>query len=79
MKVVDIMDADWQECVKEAQRDGVVITRKGKPLVVLVGVQGMDIEQVELGYSDRFWQLIKEARGQRTITREELDQRLANK
>jgi len=79
MKIVDILDADWQECAKEAQRNGVVITCKGKPLVVLVGVQGMDIEQVEQCYSDKFWQLMKEARGQKTITRQELEQRLASK
>jgi hypothetical protein len=76
MKVVNIQDADWPECVKEAHHGGVVITRNGKPLVVLVGVQGMDLEQVVLSYSDKFWQLIKEARGQQAISRQELENRL---
>jgi hypothetical protein len=42
-----------------------------------VGVQGLDLEQIELGYSDEFWSLIRQRRGQRTISREELEKRLA--
>ncbi len=79
MKIVDILDADWQDCVEEAQRGGVVITRNGKPMVVLVGVKGMDLEQVELSYSAKFWKLMKKARGQKTFTRQELEKRLAKK
>ena len=79
VKIVNIQDADLRDCVKEAQRDGAVITRNGKPIVVLVGVKGMDLEQVELSYSDKFWKLMKKARGQKTITRQELDKRLARK
>jgi hypothetical protein len=46
-----------------------VLTRNGKPLVVLVGVKGLDWEQLELGYSDEFWPLIRRRRRQRTISR----------
>jgi len=77
MTTVDIKDADWKACIKDAQRDGVLITQNGKPLVVLVGVKGMDLEQVQLSYSDSFWKLMKKARGQKTITREELEKKLA--
>jgi len=43
---------------------------------VVVGVKGKDLEQVELGYSDKFWKMIAERRKQKTITREELEKRL---
>lgn len=31
-------------CVKDAQRERVVITRKGKPVALTVGVEGLDKE-----------------------------------
>ena len=62
MKVVGVQQADLEECVREAQREQVVLTRKGKPIAVLVGVQGLDLEQIALGYSDEFWALIRERR-----------------
>jgi hypothetical protein len=43
---------------------------------VLVGVRGLDLEQIELGSSDEFWTLIRERRQQRTMSRAELDKRL---
>jgi prevent-host-death family protein len=78
VKVVGITEANLEECVQQAQRQRVVLTRKGKPIAVLVGVKGLDWEQLELGYSDEFWSLIRARRGQRTISREELDKRLAD-
>ena len=77
MKIVNIEDADLQNCVRESQHAGVVIARNGKPLAVLVGAKGMDLEQLELSCSAEFWDLIKKAHGQKTISREELEKRLA--
>jgi hypothetical protein len=37
----------------------------------------MDLEQITLSYSDAFWQLIRERRGQKTMSRAELDKQLA--
>jgi prevent-host-death family protein len=78
LKVISIQQANLQECVNEAQKNGVLITRSGKPVAVLVGVEGMDLEQVTLGYSDDFWTLIRERRQQKTISRKELEKRLAH-
>ena len=77
MKVVGVQQANLEECVREAQRGRVVLTRKGKPVALLVGVSGMDWEQIELGHADEFWELIRERRGQKTISREALQKRLA--
>jgi prevent-host-death family protein len=77
VKVVGVRDTNLEDCVRQAQREQVVLTRRGKPVAVLVGVRGLDLEQAELGTSDAFWTLIRERRRQRTLTRAELDERLA--
>jgi len=77
MKNIGIEKAKLEDCVRQAQRERVVLTRNGKPVAVLVGVKGLDWEQLELGHSDEFWSLIRARRGQRTISREELEKRLA--
>jgi prevent-host-death family protein len=76
VKTIAIQDANLEECVQQAQAERVVITRRGKPIAVLLGVKGLDWEQLELGYSDEFWSLIRERRQQRTISRRELEKRL---
>ena len=77
MKVIGIDKANIKECVKDAQHERVVLTRRGKPVALLVGVAGMDLEQIALGHSDEFWQLIRERRSQKTVSRAELEQQLA--
>jgi antitoxin (DNA-binding transcriptional repressor) of toxin-antitoxin stability system len=77
VKSVGLKDADLNQCVDHAQREHVVLTRGGKPIAVLVGVKGLDWEQVELGYSDDFWELIRARRREKAISREELERRLA--
>jgi antitoxin (DNA-binding transcriptional repressor) of toxin-antitoxin stability system len=77
MKVVQLDEANLEACVRDAQHDQVVLTRKGKPLALLVGVQGLDLEQIELGHSDAFWTLIRQRRTQKTMSRQELERRLA--
>lgn len=77
MKVINIQDAKLTDCVQKAQRQRVVITRKGKPVAVIVGIKGLDMEQLELCQSDDFWDMIQQRRRQRPISREELEKRLA--
>jgi antitoxin (DNA-binding transcriptional repressor) of toxin-antitoxin stability system len=77
MKVVSIKDTKLEACVREAQRQEVVITKKGKPVAVVVSTNGMDLEQLELAYSKKFWKQVEKWRKQKTITREELERRLA--
>jgi prevent-host-death family protein len=76
VKVIEIDEANIKECVKEAQSERVVLTRRGKPIAVIAGVEGMDLEQITLGHSDEFWQLIRERRKQMAISRTELEKRL---
>lgn len=76
MKVIEIDKANIKECVKAAQHERVIVTRRGKPIAVIAGVEGMDLEQITLCHSDEFWQLIRERRKQKTISRVELEKQL---
>ena len=65
-----------KECVDMSQEDRVVITRRGKPAAVLLGVEGRDWEDLVLQTSPTFWKLIEERRKQPTISLTELRGRL---
>jgi len=77
MRQVSLERVDLESCVSRAQRERLVVTRNGKPVALVVGVEGLDPEQVDLGSSDRFWKLIRRRRKQRTMTRSELEQKVA--
>ena len=65
-----------KECVDMSQLERVVITRRGKPAAVLVGVEGKDWDDVVLQTSSRFWKLIEERRKESTLSMKELQTRL---
>ena len=46
MKVIGLKETSLDACVDEAQHEKVVITQKGKPVALVVGVAGLDAEQV---------------------------------
>ena len=76
MKVVGLKETSLDICVDEAQQEKIVITRNGKPVALVVGVAGLDTEQLEFGSSPDFWKLITKRRRQRTITRAQLEARI---
>jgi hypothetical protein len=76
MKTIGLEHATLETCIKDARRDRVVVTRKGKPVALVLGVEGLDEEQVQLGSSGKFWTLIEERRRQKTISRRELEKTL---
>jgi antitoxin (DNA-binding transcriptional repressor) of toxin-antitoxin stability system len=78
MKTVGIHGADLKSCIQDAQHESIVLTRNGKPVALLVGVEGMDLEQIELGHSDKFWTLMRQRRGQKTLSRAELEKRITD-
>ena len=73
MKTVELGEAHLESCVADAQDEQVVLTRGGKAVALLIG---LDEEQEQLGQSERFWNLIAERRRQPTISRAELEKRL---
>ncbi|HEC83989.1 MAG: hypothetical protein DRR08_12205 [Candidatus Parabeggiatoa sp. nov. 2] len=78
MKMVCLEQSTLDTCVNAAQEERVVITRNSKPIALIIGVEGMDEEQLQLGSSDPFWKLITERRQQKTISRAQLEQTIVN-
>ena len=78
MKTVTIRDLQkkLKESVDAAQSDRVVITRQGKPVAVLVGVEGADWETVVLETNAAFWRLIEKRRKQPIVSLTEMRKRL---
>ena len=81
MKTVTVRELQKKikACLDQAQEDRVVITRRGKPTAVLIGVQGEDWETVILETDPTFWRMIQERRKQPTISIEELKAQLKPK
>jgi antitoxin (DNA-binding transcriptional repressor) of toxin-antitoxin stability system len=73
MITLDVRKATLDACVDSAQQQRIIITRDGKPVALIIGVEGLDEEQLQLGSSDRFWELIAERRAQSTMTRTQLE------
>jgi len=75
MKQIAVETGDLEFCISQAQQERIVLMRKGKPVALLVGIEGMDPEQVELGSSNKFWKLITKRRKQNGITRARLERK----
>jgi antitoxin (DNA-binding transcriptional repressor) of toxin-antitoxin stability system len=76
MTTVNIEQATLAGCLEKVQHERVILTRNGKPVALLVNVEGLDAEQIELGSNDKFWRMIAERRTQMTLGREQLEQQL---
>jgi len=69
MKLIGLKEAKahLSAFVDQAQRDRILITRRGKPAALVIGVEGQDLEQVLLGGDREFWRMIEQRR-RRTAT-----------
>lgn len=78
MKTVAVRDLQKKirECVDLAQKEQIVITRRGRPAAIVIGVEGRDWEDVLLERSESFWKLIEARRKERTITLAEMRKRV---
>jgi prevent-host-death family protein len=78
MKVVAVREAKQQLSgfIDRAQKERVLITRRGKPAALVIGVQGQDLEEVLLMQNPRFWELIESRRKQPTLSLAEVRKRL---
>ena len=77
MKTLGLEQATLDSCVREAQGDRVLLTRDGRPVAVVVGLAGLDDEQIAIGMSEDSWRLITARRQEPSITRSELEHRLS--
>ena len=76
MRTLELAETNLERCVKAASSESVLVIKNGKPLALVSNVEGLDAEQIELGTSADFWQLIEERSRQKTIPWEELKKRL---
>jgi hypothetical protein len=59
-----------RRCLRKSQNDRVVVTQYGKPTAVIVGVNGLEWENVILDTDPAFWRLIHTRRKQPTLSLE---------
>jgi prevent-host-death family protein len=60
-----------------AQTERIVISRRGKPCAVLVGIEDYDAEDLQLASSHTFWEMIRQRRtAGKSIPLAEVEERL---
>jgi prevent-host-death family protein len=81
MKQVAVRDLQKKikVCVDQAQKDRIIITRRGKPSAVLIGIEGHDWETVVLETNPTFWKMIRKRRNQSTFSIDKIRSMLDNK
>ena len=70
------IEMNWPRAFTGARSERIVVTRAGRPIALIVGIKGLDAEQIELGMNGSFWRMIEERRNFKTITRAELERRV---
>jgi antitoxin (DNA-binding transcriptional repressor) of toxin-antitoxin stability system len=78
MKTIAAEQINLGTSLEDAQHERVVITRAGRPVAGLVGVEGLDDEQLARCGSAEFWELISKRRGESTMSRAELERALGD-
>lgn len=78
MKSVNVRDLQKKirRCIELSQRERVVVTRHGRPVALVTGVDGYDWEDLILVASPEFWKMIEARRRQESIPLEAAAQRL---
>ena len=75
MKIAPLADvkARLSAYVDECESEGpVIITRNGKPIALVVGMEFKDEEDFALETSPEFWKMIEERRRQPTVSMDEV-------
>ena len=64
MKMVNIREAraGLAELVEEAQKGPICLTRHGKPVALIAGVEGAELDAFVLESSEEFWRDIQKRR-----------------
>ena len=70
---VERFSSDPDSFLQVAQQERVLVTRGGRPLVLLVGLENKDQDDWDLETSPAFWQMIEERRARPTRPLRELE------
>jgi PHD/YefM family antitoxin component YafN of YafNO toxin-antitoxin module len=73
---VEELVKDPKSLLDIAQSERIVVTRKGKPSVVMLGLEFKDEEDYALERDTAFWQMIRERRREKTVPLAEVERRL---
>jgi antitoxin (DNA-binding transcriptional repressor) of toxin-antitoxin stability system len=78
MKTINVRDLQKKirRCIEISQKDRVVVTRHGKPVALVTGLNGYDWEDLYWATNASFWKMIEKRRKEPTIPFEEALQRL---
>ena len=82
MKTIDISKASrpLSDYARDQNAQPLVITRKGKPLLALVSVEGLDLETIRVGSDPKFKRIVEKSREsvrkEGTISEDEMRRRL---
>ena len=77
MKTIGVRELQKRikECVEASQTEGVVITRNGRPASLVIGVEGVDWEELVMQSDPAFWKVIRERRKEKSISKAEMRRR----
>ena len=71
------LEADVDRVLNSVQSERVLISRRGKPCAVIVGVENYDAEDISLATSEEFWRMIGDRRNKgESIPLSEVEKRL---
>lgn len=78
MKMMTVFEAknNFSKTVKEAKKDVVIVTRRGKPVAAIQAVTENDIEDFLLERSEKFWKMIEHARVGKSVSLETVRSKL---
>ncbi len=78
MKTVTVFEAKnhFSKTLKQAKKDVVIVTRRGKPVAAIHALDEDDLEDYLLERSEKFWDMIEGARKGKSVTLEEVRKRL---
>ena len=77
MKRVSVRDLQKsiRKTVEDSQGERIVLTRRGEPVALIIGLEGMDWEDVVLQADPGFWREIEARRKEETIPLSEMRRR----
>lgn len=78
MKTMTVFEArnHFSRTLRAAERDVVVVTRRGKPVAAIQAIDDDDLEDLLLERSPKFWDMIARARQGRAVSLEVVRRRL---
>ena len=78
MKTITIFEARnyFSRALKEAEKDVVIVTRRGKPVAAIQAISEEDLEDYLLERSEKFWDMVKRARKGKSVSLDEVKKQL---